>query len=191
MPYKQIIIPTSPLIITVSPVQADTPSSSTPSIPPPPPGPQRSVSDSLYSSIAIVGDTGGSGQRFRALNPRHTDNAARLASLTSAKQRSTAAIVTMLPDPPARYPATPTRPLTAAMPPDTPDRRSACREPAICLSHATLPKTVKTVPCRHLPARAACATSPRPDRRPPAESSPLTPGSPRVADDRPHHEYRN
>ncbi|KAI8518936.1 SCP2 sterol-binding domain-containing protein 1 [Branchiostoma belcheri] len=66
------------------------------------------------------------GQRFRALNPRHTDNAARLASLTSAKQRSTAAIVTMLPDPPARYPATPTRPLTAAMPPDTPDRRSPC-----------------------------------------------------------------
>ncbi|KAI8495790.1 hypothetical protein Bbelb_262060 [Branchiostoma belcheri] len=115
----------------------------------------------------------------------------------------------MPPDPPARYPAKPTRPLTAAMPPDTPDRRSvsghtdeepvdatatrapvnqACYELAICLRHATLPKTVKTVPCRHLPARADRATTPRPDRQPPAEPSPLTPGSPRVADDRPHHE---
>ncbi|KAI8479370.1 hypothetical protein Bbelb_428940 [Branchiostoma belcheri] len=45
MPYRQIIIPTSPLIITVSPFHTF---NSTP-----PPGPQRSVSDSLYSSIAM------------------------------------------------------------------------------------------------------------------------------------------
>ncbi|KAI8506104.1 hypothetical protein Bbelb_164570 [Branchiostoma belcheri] len=100
----------------------------------------------------------------------------------------------MPPDPPARYPATPTRPLTAAMPPNTQDRRSVsgrtddavaschylCSNlPCSCepsLHHATLPKSVKTVPCRRLPAEA--------DRCHVAASRPLTARGTQPADSR-------